>query len=140
MPWYKFTSNHGPGHQGHSEVFQFFDHKLNEEELREEWEYAFRKYGDNVGDAVIVRRLPVAVANEKKLYLVWTVEGAVETLGSRFGIKVKVEFPKGVVKALKEERKRRNERENARHRRKMERLATAARDEIKQKGCHEKRP
>ena len=68
MPWYRFTSKHGPGHMGHSEGFQFFNHKLDKEELRYEWEHTFRDYDDNIGDAKIVRKLPAVITLTKKLH------------------------------------------------------------------------
>jgi hypothetical protein len=54
MPWYKFTSIHGPGHQGHDEGYRFYDHRLSKEELREEWDdWCYHGgWSDSIGDAV----------------------------------------------------------------------------------------
>ena len=126
MPWYRFTSKHGPGHMGHSKCYRFEDRKLNPEELRETWEDVFREYDNCIGDAVIVRKLPIGVAISKKLNFIWLIEDSVKTLKSRFGIDVKVKFPKGLVEDLRAERTRIHTAENTKHRRKMERLAAAA--------------
>jgi hypothetical protein len=123
MPWYKFTSKHGPGHMGHSEVFQFFNHKLDKEELRYEWEHTFRDYDDNIGDAKIVRKLPAVITLTKKLQLIHKIQGAVKDLESLFGVHVDVKFPDGLVSTLQIERDYINTMDNAKHRRKMERLA-----------------
>ncbi len=104
MPWYKFTSQHGPGHMSHSECYHWFDKTPGKEELREEWEEAFRDYDDVVGKAVPVPRLPKRVLNSKKLSQVYQLQGAVETLKERYGVEVQVQFPKGFVEALQAER------------------------------------
>ena len=104
MPWYKFTSQHGPGHMGHSECYHWFDKTPGKEELREEWEYAFREYDDVVGKATPVPRLPKRVLNSKKLNQVYQLQGAVRTLRELYGVRVRVIFPRGFIKAVTDER------------------------------------
>jgi len=38
MPWYKFDAIHGPGHQGSSVKYEWYDEELNENSLKYEWD------------------------------------------------------------------------------------------------------
>ena len=37
MTWYKFTANHGGGHQGHTEEYQWHDFEVKEDYLENFW-------------------------------------------------------------------------------------------------------
>lgn len=38
MPWYKFSADHGPGHQSHNEEIIWFSNPLKKSEKEEQWE------------------------------------------------------------------------------------------------------
>ena len=68
MPWYKFSADHGPGHQSRSESYQFFvepiETKADKEYHWEDW--VQRNFWDDaVGDVRLVRKLPETVRLEK---------------------------------------------------------------------------
>ena len=100
MPWYKFTSSHGPGHMSQSESYRYYDHKLADDERRYEWEEWARDWHDNVGDVDMVKRIPAAVRDRKLRSGLWALKSAVRELQDRHGIKVKIDFPQADLDAV----------------------------------------
>lgn len=67
MPWYKFYADHGPGHQSHSEFYQWRDQPFEDAQHRHEvWEDAFREKDYPIGKVVLVKKLPEAILLSKR--------------------------------------------------------------------------
>ena len=60
MPWYRLYADHGPGHQGQSEKYEFYGDGWDEESLRELWQDWCHKdfLDDAIGDVELVKELP----------------------------------------------------------------------------------
>jgi hypothetical protein len=74
--WYKFEAHHGAGHQSSHHKYDYFDHKLTEEEEKEQWEEWIETfYWSNsvTGEAKLVK-VPVEVIAA----LLASARGAVE--------------------------------------------------------------
>jgi len=69
MPWYKFYAMHGPGHQGTTEAYRFYEKPLSRGDREEVWEnWVYREGFENaVGrpGVRLIRRLPEKVRQEK---------------------------------------------------------------------------
>jgi len=63
MPWYRFSANHGPGHQSRSEEYRYFDKRIDKEEKEFQWNYIFDtfEYDWPIGNVTCVRKVPEAV-------------------------------------------------------------------------------
>lgn len=60
MPWYKFHAIHGPGHQGHTAEYLWYDHTPSKAERRELWDdwVNRERLDDAVGSVMPVKELP----------------------------------------------------------------------------------
>ena len=60
MPWYRFYADHGPGHQGQTEKFAYYDESWDEEDLQSEWDDWCQQnwLEDAIGDVELVKELP----------------------------------------------------------------------------------
>ena len=61
MPWYKFSANHGPGHQSHTDHYSYSHRKLTKSEKRDYWESYFEGKEWPIGGVEIVKVLPAKV-------------------------------------------------------------------------------
>jgi hypothetical protein len=61
MPWYRFSANHGPGHQGHTEKYRYFEEKLSSKDKKYYWDSIFDDFEWPIGNVVCVRKVPEAV-------------------------------------------------------------------------------
>jgi len=63
MAWYRFIASHGPGHQSHSEEYQWLDNEalgeeINDKLLKELWDDWTEGYEWPIGKVELVDKLP----------------------------------------------------------------------------------
>ncbi len=56
--WYKFSADHGPGHQGHTEYYKWCNRCLTKDEKEEIWENLFRERDWPIGKVQKIKKLP----------------------------------------------------------------------------------
>ena len=64
MPWYKFTAQHGPGHQSSREEYVYEYEELDDELKRDLWDDWMRRYdftAHAVGDVELIEELPTPI-------------------------------------------------------------------------------
>lgn len=67
MPWYKFTCDHGPGHQSHGKKYEWYDEAPSKEDEDEYWRHwvVLEQWHDCIGDVELVKHLPDDVRARK---------------------------------------------------------------------------
>lgn len=70
MPWYHIYADHGPGHQSHTQFYQWYDEKLSRQEARDQFEAIFADKRWPVGHVTLLQKLPIDVLISKRQELV----------------------------------------------------------------------
>jgi len=65
MPWYKFSCQHGPGHQSSSEEYFYSDIPMSREEKEDAWGAWSAGREHPVGKVAPARKLPEAARSER---------------------------------------------------------------------------
>lgn len=78
--WYKFSARHGPGHQGYTEYYEWFEYEPSPDERNEHWEHLFRETDWPIGKVRRVAKLPAKIREEKKEHFKIQIESAQKML------------------------------------------------------------